>query len=60
MPESKAAPKKSRADTGGEKETMPVIVCSLDDDAATIIMVDSNLQRETMNRYNSAVIFIRA
>lgn len=28
------------------KETMPVIVRDLDDDAATIIMVDSNLQRE--------------
>ncbi len=27
-------------------ETMPVIVRDLDDDAATIIMVDSNLQRE--------------
>ena len=30
------------------KETMPVIVRDLDDDAATIIMVDSNLQRETL------------
>ena len=28
------------------KETMPVIIRDLDDDAATIIMVDSNLQRE--------------
>ena len=28
------------------KETMPVIVRALDDDEATIIMVDSNLQRE--------------
>ena len=28
------------------KETMPVIVRDLDDDAATIIMVDSNIQRE--------------
>lgn len=28
------------------KKTMPVIVRDLDDDAATIIMVDSNLQRE--------------
>ena len=27
---------------------MPVIVRDLDDDAATIIMVDSNLQRENM------------
>ena len=30
------------------KETMPVIVRDLDDDAATILMVDSNLQRETL------------
>lgn len=30
------------------RETMPVIVQELDDDAATIIMVDSNLQREEL------------
>ncbi len=30
------------------KETMPVIVRDLDDDAAIILMVDSNLQRETL------------
>lgn len=30
------------------KETMPVIVREMDDDAATILMVDSNLQRETI------------
>lgn len=30
------------------KETMPVIVRDFDDDAATIIMVDSNLQREEL------------
>jgi len=30
------------------RETMPVIVRELDDDAATIIMVDSNLQREEL------------
>ncbi|MDO4649877.1 MAG: ParB/RepB/Spo0J family partition protein [Eubacteriales bacterium] len=29
-------------------ETMPVIVRNLDDDAATMLMVDSNLQRETI------------
>ena len=29
------------------KKTMPVIVRDMDDDAATILMVDSNLQRET-------------
>ena len=30
------------------KETTPVIVRDMDDDAATILMVDSNLQRETL------------
>ena len=30
------------------KETMPVLVRNMDDDAATILMVDSNLQRETL------------
>ena len=30
------------------KETMPVIVRNMDDDAAVILMVDSNLQRETI------------
>ncbi len=30
------------------KETMPVIVRDLDDDAAIILMVDANLQRETI------------
>ena len=30
------------------KDTMPVIVRDLDDDQATIIMVDSNLQRESL------------
>ena len=30
------------------RETMPVIVRNLDDDAAMILMVDSNLQRETI------------
>ena len=29
-------------------ETMPVIVRDLDDDAATLVMVDSNIQRETL------------
>ncbi len=29
-------------------ETMPVIIRNLDDDAATIIMVDSNIQRESL------------
>ena len=29
-------------------ETMPVIIRDLDDDAATLVMVDSNIQRETL------------
>ena len=37
-----------RASELAGKETMPVIVRDLDDDAATIIMVDSNLQRESL------------
>lgn len=37
-----------RASELAEMETMPVIVRDLDDDAATIIMVDSNLQRESL------------
>jgi len=39
---------KNKANTTAGKETMPVIVRDLDDDAATIIMVDSNLQREEL------------
>lgn len=31
-----------------QKETMPVIIRNLDDDAATILMVDSNIQRESL------------
>ena len=39
------------------KETMPVIVRDLDDDAATIIMVDSNLQREELLPSERAVAY---
>ena len=39
------------------KETMPVIVRELDDDAATIIMVDSNLQRESLLSSEKAFAF---
>ena len=42
-----AGHRRHRASELAEKETMPVIVRDLDDDAATIIMVDSNLQRES-------------
>ena len=38
-------------------ETMPVIVRELDDDAATILMVDSNLQRETLLASERAISY---
>ena len=43
-----AGHRRHRASELADKETMPVIVRNLDDDAATIIMVDSNLQRESL------------
>lgn len=43
-----AGHRRHRASELAEKENMPVIVRDLDDDAATIIMVDSNLQRESL------------
>ncbi len=43
-----AGHRRHRASELAGKVTMPVIVRDLDDDAATIIMVDSNLQRESL------------
>ena len=43
-----AGHRRHRASELAGKETMPVIIRDLDDDAATIIMVDSNLQRESL------------
>ena len=43
-----AGHRRRRASELAGKEIMPVIVRDLDDDAATIIMVDSNLQRENL------------
>jgi ParB family chromosome partitioning protein len=43
-----AGHRRKRASELAELETMPVIVRNLDDDEATIIMVDSNLQRENI------------
>ena len=40
--------RRHRASELAGKETMPVIVRELDDDAAVILMVDANLQRETI------------
>ena len=40
-----AGHRRHRASELAGKDTMPVIVRDLDDDQATIIMVDSNLQR---------------
>lgn len=43
-----AGHRRHRASELAGKETMPVIIRDLDDDAAVIIMVDSNLQRENI------------
>lgn len=43
-----AGHRRHRASEPAERDTMPVIIRDLDDDAATIIMVDSNIQRETL------------
>ena len=43
-----AGHRRRRASELAGKETRPVFVRDLDDDAATIIMVDSNLQRENL------------
>ncbi len=43
-----AGHRRHRASELAGLDEMPVIVRDLDDDAATIIMVDSNLQRETL------------
>ena len=40
--------RRKRASELAGKETLPCIVRNLDDDAATIIMVDSNIQRENI------------
>ena len=40
--------RRHRASQLAGRETMPVLVRELDDDEATIIMVDSNLQRESL------------
>ncbi len=43
-----AGHRRKRASELAGKETMPVIIRNLDDDEATIIMVDSNIQRENI------------
>ena len=43
-----AGHRRHRASELAGKDTMPVIIRDLDDDQATIIMVDSNLQRESL------------
>ena len=43
-----AGHRRKKASELAGKETMPCIVRQLDDDAATIIMVDSNLQRDSI------------
>ena len=54
-----AGHRRHRASELAEKETMPVIVRDLDDDAATIIMVDSNLQRESLLPSERAFAYMR-
>ena len=43
-----AGHRRKRASELAGKDTMPVIIRNLDDDEATIIMVDSNIQRENI------------
>jgi ParB family transcriptional regulator, chromosome partitioning protein len=43
-----AGNRRKRASELASKETMPVIIRDMDDDAAIILMVDSNMQRETI------------
>ncbi len=49
--------RRHRASELAGKETMPVIVRDLDDDAAIILMVDANLQRETILPSERAYVF---
>lgn len=49
--------RRHRASELAGKETMPVIVRNLDDDAAIILMVDANLQRETILPSERAVAY---
>lgn len=52
-----AGHRRHRASELAGLKTMPVIVRNLDDDAATIIMVDSNLQRENILPSEKAFAF---
>ena len=49
--------RRHRASELAGKETMPVIIRELDDDAATVLMVDSNLQRETLLPSERAIAY---
>ena len=52
-----AGHRRKKASELAGKETMPCIVRELDDDAATIIMVDSNLQRESISPSEKAFAY---
>ena len=54
-----AGHRRHRASELAGKDTMPVIVRDLDDDQATIIMVDSNLQRESLLPSERAFAYTR-
>ena len=51
--------RRKRACELADIDTMPAIVRELDDDAATIVMVDSNLQRENVLPSERAQAYIR-
>ena len=52
-----AGHRRKKASEFAGKENMPCIVRELDDDAATIIMVDSNLQRESISPSEKAFAY---
>lgn len=52
-----AGHRRKKASELAGKETMPCIVRELDDDQATIIMVDSNLQRESISPSEKAFAY---
>ena len=52
-----AGHRRKKASELAGKETMPCIVREMDDDAATIIMVDSNLQRESISPSEKAFAY---
>ncbi len=52
-----AGNRRKRASELAGKETMPVIIREMDDDSAIILMVDSNMQRETILASEKAMAY---